>query len=1165
MTDVHQTTLPIDHPDRQRLESDLDRTFFVEAGAGTGKTTTLVARIVALVRTGKVDPDHLAAITFTEAAATELRDRVRRGLENASRDPSLAADARTRCRDAAGQVDLATIQTIHAFAGTLLRTFSIEAGLPPAFAVWDDVELDLAFEERFRAWLYDEVPDERPDNLRRRNDVRRALLLGMTYGQLRALAAGLQEHVDLLSMSEGWRRPEPPGALALARRWGEEALGARAYLELARDGEADPLAHEVKRIQFAASRMASARTEDEAIAALQGYGRPSLTAGKLADWRSLPDGTNPVRVIREAFKSSRDEIEAALAAHRAAALGALLLHLRDFTLDFARWRRQQGAASFHDLLIWARDLLRDHPEVRAQARERFQRIFVDEFQDTDPLQAEIVWCLGAEPGAPSGRDQLANPLVPGKIFVVGDPKQSIYRFRGADIALYSRIYEQADVSSKVRLTQNFRSVAPVLDWVNHHFRCDMRERAGVQATYVDLHPASTAADLSDSTRGVYVVGGKVDGSAERVWLEEAEHVAAIAQRAVSTGWIVRDPADGQLRPAHYRDVCLLMPGRTNVRRLEDAFAARGVPYRIESGSLVLATQEVRDLLSCLRAIDDPSDQVALVAALRSPAYACSDVDLLSWIEAGGRLDYERPRDGLGGPVAEAFDSLRRFHADRAGRSPATTIEAFVRERMLAVQVFGQLRPREAWRRIRYVVAQARRFAADGRPSLRGLVDWLEGLQRVGIRGPESPAPESDEDAVRVLTIHGAKGLEFPIVILTGLGSQRKPPPASVRILPDRSTGAIDVQCGVFQTPGFEAANEAEKTMDEAEHVRLLYVAATRARDHLVLSLFHAKGGCEAARIVEVLGGYDPSRYQVIETFPSLATNGVDRPIEQAGAGLAEWETSDDAPAPATVIDRADEPLALPDLSPEEHARDEGEWLRRRQQLVDDLTNLSMVAASSLSRLGAAPSDRPRLTAGEVEPETVDSAASDDGVDDTEFLADEVGPPSEADEPTALGRAVHQVLERMASTESSAFDGLVKRAAIWHRIPGELDEVKRLALAAAASPAVREAWESARCWREVPAGAEVAGKLLLGRIDLLWEKTDGSLGIVDYKTDRVDRHAVAARAAEYRAQGGAYALAIERATGQRVSSVAFVFAALDGHTEVYRDVPALIEEARSRIR
>src|SRR5581483_484968 len=281
--------------------------------------------------------------------------------------------------------------------------------------------------------------------------------------------------------------------------------------------------------------------------------------------------------------------------------------------------------------------------------------------------------------------------------------------------------------------------------------------------------------------------------------------------------------------------------------------------RMESGSLVLNTQEVRDLLSCLRAIEDPSDQVALVAALRSPAYACSDVDLLSWVEAGGRFDYEHP---LAEEVAELSDgatrvqaalaSLRAFHDARLGRSSAATIEAFIRDRLLAVQAFGQHRPRETWRRLRYVVAQARRLAASGQPSLRSAVDWLEGLQRESFYDAESVVPEGDEDAVRFMTVHGSKGLEFPIVILTGLGALRRRP-AGPHIAGDRRQRRVEVYLNsLFASAGFD--QQREDRLDQAEQLRLLYVAATRARDHLVLSLFHTEreGESHAGRILRGL-------------------------------------------------------------------------------------------------------------------------------------------------------------------------------------------------------------------------------------------------------------------------------------------------------------------------
>ena len=187
---------------------------------------------------------------------------------------------------------------------------------------------------------------------------------------------------------------------------------------------------------------------------------------------------------------------------------------------------------------------------------------------------------------------------------------------------------------------------------------------------------------------------------------------------------------------------------------------------------MLATQEVRDLLSCLRAIEDPSDQVALVAALRSPAYACSDVDLLHWVEGGGRLDHEHPGDGPGGPVKDALESLADFHHRRHLLSPPALIETFIRDRLLVAAAFGEARPREAWRRLRYVVSRARTFTSTGRHTLRAFVDWIEGLQRADVRDPEIGSAESDEDAIHIQTVHGAKGLEYPIVLLGGLGCER---------------------------------------------------------------------------------------------------------------------------------------------------------------------------------------------------------------------------------------------------------------------------------------------------------------------------------------------------------------------------------------------------------
>jgi ATP-dependent helicase/nuclease subunit A len=619
---------------RDRLKVELDTTFFVEAGAGTGKTTALASRIVELIAAGKLEMERLAAITFTEPAAAELRDRIRNDLERAvgTRD---SADEQLRCGEAARQVDLAAIQTIHSFAGSLLRAYPLEANLPPGFSMLDEIQQEATFDDAFRAWLYEEVP--RTEWPERRRAVQRVLALGMSPEQLRELAWRLQDYRDLLEADTTW--PAAPGGdpLMAAHACGAELLKQCAATDQALDPD-DRLVSELLRLQPLAERLASVNVDDDAMRLLRQCDPKQVGAA-----RNWPPGR--CAVIKAALKGCSQAAAAILEGQRGAALAALLQYLRDFTLACAERRRHDGQANFHDLLTWARDLLRDHPDVRRRAQARFDRLFVDEFQDTDPLQVEIAWLLASDPAQVEETDWTRLRLVPGKLFVVGDPKQSIYRFRRADIGIYQQVYDQLEgTSDRVVLSQSFRSPEQLVDWFNHHFARDMQFIHRAQPAYTALDPRpGVGGPPSENDSGVHYFGSQIDGAGGR-WQAEAEAVAQLAGSVVRSAhpWRVSDRGSSAIRTTTFRDICVLIPSRTNLRRLERAFQRLGVPYRVESGWLVLQTQEVRDLVSCLRAIDDPSDQVALVAALRSPAYGCSDVELLHWVDAGGRLDYERP-------------------------------------------------------------------------------------------------------------------------------------------------------------------------------------------------------------------------------------------------------------------------------------------------------------------------------------------------------------------------------------------------------------------------------------------------------------------------------------------------------------------------------------------
>jgi len=1102
---------PIDQDARDRLRVAFGQTFFVEAGAGTGKTTVLVARVVALVKAGRLRMPGLVAITFTEAAAAELRGRIRTELEEAAAQ-ARSDEERERCAEAAATTDLAAIQTIHAFAAALLRTYPIEAGLPPGFQVWDDVQFTLAFDERFRVWLAEDVIADDAAGRARRAAVERALLLGLKFDDLRALAGALQEHTDLRS-KVSWPKDMPRDPVPIARAIGEALWELTDWIRFAKNGEADPLVQEVRRLASSAPRLRAASDEEDALLALLALPEPNTLRGKMADFGKEASGTNAAKTIKDRLKEVKSQRTELLDEHRTAALHGVLDQLWAFTLDFAQERRRLGVAAFHDLLVWARDLLHDNDSVRTRARARFEQIFVDEFQDTDPLQAEIIWFLAVDPSAPPAGDWVSVGLQPGKLFVVGDPKQSIYRFRGADIRLVADLYARGNPRELAQLRQNFRSARPVLTWANHHFARDFGAGSEVQAPHVDLgisHEGPAGAK-------VIALGEAREANMVTCRADEARDIARLIRTAVDEGWPVREGE--KVRRANYGDICLLMPARTGQRVLEDALEEAAVPYRVESGSLVLATQEVRDVISVLRAIDDPSDQVALVAALRSAAYACSDVDLLGWVEAGGTLDYQRP-SSHSGPVAEGFASLRRFHQLREGRSAAWLIEALIRERALAIQTFGYPHPREAWRRLRYLVAQARALAGAGRPGLRSLVNWLEDCQREGVRDRESPRPDSDEEAVRLMTIHGAKGLEFPIVILSDLG--RRPSARTGAVLRDRDTETLRVRIRGLETPGYREAAETEKAYERAESVRLLYVAATRARDYLALSL-HRK---------LVKKGVDKTHAGRIEEFLREAPDLVAR-ISLADPPPTRWESLAAADADGESL--------------EAFVAEEDRWRTERERRV---------------ALGSA---RARLTVGElvrravgspVDPATSDGAVVSQ-VDGEGEVADDLNDVEPA-EARRIGRAVHAMLESSAWGTRSEVSTLA--AAIARRFEvADPGRVERLTRGILASALVGEAREARQRWHEVPIGVEVNGVLLEGRIDLLFVREDGTLAILDFKTGAADPEIIVANSRADRLQGGAYALAITRATGQPVSLVGIVYAAREGYTVQHRDVAAMIAE------
>ncbi|MXX24620.1 MAG: AAA family ATPase [Caldilineaceae bacterium SB0668_bin_21] len=964
------TTLS-DQPARDAILQRLDQNMVVEAGAGTGKTRSLVDRVVALIKTGRARLGGIAAITFTESAAAELRARIAESLQLAADDESLPQDQRKRCLHAVAELDQAAIQTLHSFAGRLLGERPLAAGLPPGFNIRDEIAAEIAFEDRWSAWLDTTLEDPVAQDA-----LRPALTAGMTLDHMRKIADSFHTNHDLL-------------------------------------------------------------------------------AGATFD----------------APASQFDESE------QASELIPVLELLQRFTLEYARERRAAGQVEFLDMLVLARNLLRDSISARDHFRDRFTHILIDEMQDTDPLQAEIAMFLAEETSdrtSPDDRPRDWRKVQPidGKLFVVGDPKQSIYRFRRADIQQVEQM-RQAVGGASVLLQQNFRSQPPVIDWVNHLFSLWMQGEA--QADYAPL----VAGPQTSESPPVRFIGGEIEGNMGVVRRQEGEAIARAIRTAIDEGWQVRsEDGDRAKRRADYQDICVLMPRRTGFDALEIALEDAGIPFRLESASLIYNTQEIRDLLNCLMAIDDPTHPVAVVAALRSPAFACADTDLLTFVEAGGQFDYLAEAEAPPGRVAEALAVLKKFHECRKWTAPAALIERFVRARRLRELALDERQWRGRWTRYVFLIDRARAFAATGEGSLRAFLAWTDRQREEQARARETVVRESDAGAVSVMTVHGAKGLEFPIVLLAGLNATRGPNPDPV--LFDRTSGRIEVKAEL-QTLGYEELAGFEKERGEEERVRLIYVAATRARDHLVVSLYRNKRGSAsaAARIEEFMQGAD-----------------------------LLWQRFEPAADPAPRASGGE--IATPaDDTPESRQH----WQQQRRQLFAARSRPISAAATRLAR------------------HEQDEKLEQD-VPDEPWRRGRAG--------TNIGRAVHAVLQVVDLHTGSDLDENVRAQAAAEGVSAQADQISRLVRRALQSSLVERALASGRWWREAPVAGPVGDGIVEGFIDLLFEEEDGFV-IVDFKTDAVGSEDEVEQAmARYRLQGGAYALALSKAAGVNVKEVSFLF-------------------------
>ncbi|MCX7620670.1 MAG: UvrD-helicase domain-containing protein [Acidimicrobiales bacterium] len=1114
---------------RRRIHEDHASTLFVEAGAGTGKTSALVQRVVALLVQGKVrNMRSLAAITFTEKAAAELRDRIRHELEVvAGGGTDHSPEAVQRAHVALAQIDEAAIGTLHGFAQRLISEFPLEAGVPAGFEVRDPVSAAIDFGERWGIFVDDLFADANTEEL-----LARGFALGLRLAHLREVAAEFHENWDRL-VDVTFDTTASNGIVA------ERLLDSlRSCVELAAAHPRDRLAQAVVEEFGPFVERLEALIGGTALrpsAAILGPDH-ELLIELLEETPSFSFGNRGSRTdaailrLRKLLGEAEDELLRLLASLRRGVLLPLLERVRRFTLEGVTERLAAGQLEFHDLLVLARQLLRDHAEVRKVLSHRFDVILIDEFQDTDPLQLDIAVLLALAEIEYVPDRWHEGTLTEGKLFFVGDPKQSIYRFRRADIALYDRAKAVLGAGSPLELVTNFRTVPGIIDWVNEVFgRLLGAGVAEAQPAYLPLVAGrQSGSGHADLPAPVLTLGGP-HGNLRMGEIRELEalDIAAAIRHLHDSGYEI-EPRGEDRRALRFDDIAILLPTRTALGDIERALEVAEVPYRVESRSLVFGSDEVRELVNILQAIDNPADEVALVAALRSPGFACSDRDLAEYRAAGGRWAfYAQVPDGLTehNPVPVALQELRALHELRPWISVSKLIERVISQCQLVELARAQRRTRDSWRRLRLVLDEARAFMAAGGTDLGEFLEWVTQQAELGAARVEAIVPEPDHDAVRILTIHAAKGLEFPVVVLAGLNVAHRP--RTDRVIWDVD-GRVEVAIGLkaerFTTEGYEALAEQEQVMDALERQRLLYVACTRARDLLVLSLHHKeRADCHAATLWAIHQDLPPD---LVAPFPLpdelVASDGEDRADQSPVA--------DTFPATAP----SQESTTIQVLESEELAEALEAWQRTHASLVDRISQPEVVVPSKLYGSEA----------------------------NTTVVAVRRGRAG-----TAVGRAVHGTLQVIDLERPDDLEAIASAQAAQEGVPTLAATVVALARAALASDPVREAVSGGRYWREMFVVAPLGKRVIEGYIDLLYERADGTFAVIDYKTDQAANEAeLDAALAGYRLQGAAYAVAVEEALGVTVSRCAFVFCKAGGAVvrELF-DLADAMAEVRAEVR
>ena len=830
------------HEDRSRVQTHLGVNRVVEAGAGTGKTTLLIDRLCLCVLAQGISVEKLVALTFTEKAAAEIKTRfifklqqLVQAIRTGGQDRTLEllrthfnvpdTELAARAEQALLRLDRASIGTIHGFCAEILKMFPLEARLSPNAQIDSGFKAAQIFEEHWNRFLDTQLGAQAPQAA-----VWKQVLTEISLNELEIFAQELCTVTPVAYDYYSHRR-------LLVTQCGEKATRlTQLYTLYVKEGK-KPRNIE-KALLWAADSLKRTMCflQNEPVPPAPENECPTPSACK--DW-SPEDFEEAKALISFAQKVTPESQQIFLTAYN-------LLNPLAQTIRAAQ--EEQGVLGFDALIIKTRNLLQQNLYVRRILKEKFDVLFIDEFQDTDPVQGELLLFLAEEKAGTASRWQDVR-LQPGKLFVVGDPKQSIYRFRGADITAYELFTDLIlrQGGEKSFLQTNFRSEPEIIETANQICARAMVQESAFQPAYVPIFTEKPA--RGQAMNWLFILP-PADGKpgADDFRQNQAEQLARWISQQVGVSLL----KDG--RPLSYRDIALLTRVGTTSRIYTDALRRYGIPFNTDTDKDFFRKQEINDLILLLRVLADPEDKIALVGVLRSPFGGLTDEELYQLV---GKNTLDLPallKNPLTQSLAERLVVLCRL----AGRvSLYELVNRVLTDTFLPEACCAAYDSERTLAYLHQVAALAAQYETQNGSNLTG---FLTDLQTRLTQNPDlltlPPADES-ADAVSILTVHKSKGLEFPVVILADL--PRKESAGSVRPpqhLFSWQYNMYGLRVGKICDVNLAFLEEEQKKHSRCEEIRILYVALTRAKEKLVL-VADGRTGAEKAAAPFIAAGLWP--------------------------------------------------------------------------------------------------------------------------------------------------------------------------------------------------------------------------------------------------------------------------------------------------------------------